>query len=46
VGTDGKVIRFRFKGSSWVEIRDKKGKVLLSRLNPPGARPRSRASRR
>lgn len=37
VGTDGKVIRFRFKGSSWVEIRDKKGKVLLSRLNPAGS---------
>ncbi len=37
VGSDGKVIRFRFKGSSWVEIRDKKGKVLLSRLNPAGS---------
>jgi cytoskeleton protein RodZ len=37
VGTDGKVIKFRFKGDSWVEIRDKKGKVLLSRLNPAGS---------
>ena len=37
VGTDGKVLRFRFKGSSWVEIRDKKGRVLLSRLNPAGS---------
>ncbi len=37
VGSDGKVIRFRFKGSSWVEIRDKKGRVLLSRLNPAGS---------
>ncbi len=37
VGSDGKVIRFLFKGSSWVEIRDKKGKVLLSRLNPAGS---------
>jgi len=37
VGSDGKVIKFRFKGSSWVEIRDKKGKVLLSRLNPAGS---------
>jgi cytoskeleton protein RodZ len=37
VGTDGKVLKFRFKGSSWVEIRDKKGKVLLSRLNPAGS---------
>ena len=37
IGTDGKVIKLRFKGSSWVEIRDKKGKVLLSRLNPAGS---------
>ena len=37
VGADGKVLKFRFKGSSWVEIRDKKGKVLLSRLNPAGS---------
>ncbi len=36
VGTDGKVLKFRFKGPSWVEIRDRKGKVLLSRLNPAG----------
>ncbi len=37
IGTDGKVIKLRFKGSSWVEIRDKKGKILLSRLNPAGS---------
>ena len=37
IGTDGKVIKLRFKGSSWVEIRDRKGKVLLSRLNPAGS---------
>ena len=37
VGSDGKVLKFRFKGSSWVEIRDRKGKVLLSRLNPAGS---------
>ena len=37
IGADGSVLRFRFKGSSWVEIRDAKGKVLLSRLNPAGS---------
>jgi cytoskeleton protein RodZ len=37
VGGDGSVLKFRFKGSSWVEIRDAKGKVLLSRLNPAGS---------
>ena len=26
VGADGSVLKFRFKGSSWVEIRDAKGK--------------------
>ena len=36
-GADGKVLKFRFKGPSWVEIRDAKGKVLLSRLNPAGS---------
>jgi cytoskeleton protein RodZ len=30
-----KVIRLRFKGESWVEIRDGQGKVLLSQLNSP-----------
>jgi cytoskeleton protein RodZ len=37
VGADGKVIKFVFKGSSWVEIRDAKGRILLSRLNPAGS---------
>ncbi len=37
VGTDGSVLKFRFKGPSWVEIRDAKGRVLLSRLNPAGS---------
>ena len=37
VGADGKVIKLVFKGSSWVEIRDAKGKILLSRLNPAGS---------
>ena len=34
---EGSVLKFRFKGSSWVEIRDGRGKLLLSRLNPPGS---------
>lgn len=29
-------LRFRFKGESWVEIRDAQGRVLLSRLNHRG----------
>jgi cytoskeleton protein RodZ len=29
-------LRFRFHGNSWVEIRDSRGKVILSRLNPAG----------
>ncbi len=32
-----RVIRLRFRGESWVEIRDGEGKVLLSRLNAPGS---------
>jgi len=34
---DGSTLKFRFKGASWVEIRDAKGRLLLSRLNPPGS---------
>ena len=37
VGADGSVLKFRFKGPSWVEIRDRKGKLLLSKLNPAGS---------
>jgi len=33
---DGPVLKFRFHGESWVEIRDAKGKVILSKLNAPG----------
>ena len=29
-------LRFRFKGESWVEIRDAQGRVLHSRLNSRG----------
>ncbi|MEP7070031.1 MAG: RodZ domain-containing protein [Usitatibacter sp.] len=36
-GADGKVLKFRFKGTSWVEIRDARGQVLLARLNPAGS---------
>lgn len=34
---EGSTLKFRFKGASWVEIRDAKGKLLLSRLNQPGS---------
>jgi cytoskeleton protein RodZ len=34
---DGNVLRFRFHGESWVEIRDSRGKILFSRLNPAGS---------
>ena len=30
------VLKFRFHGEAWVEIRDARGKVLLSRLNAAG----------
>ena len=30
-------LKLRFKGESWVEIKDRSGRVLLSRLNPPGS---------
>jgi cytoskeleton protein RodZ len=30
-------LKFVFKGQSWVEVRDAKGRLLLSRLNPPGS---------
>jgi cytoskeleton protein RodZ len=32
-----RTLKLRFKGESWVEIKDRSGKVLLSRLNPPGS---------
>ena len=34
---EGSVLKFVFKGASWVEIRDAKGKLLLSKLNSPGS---------
>jgi cytoskeleton protein RodZ len=30
-------LKFRFHGDSWVEIRDSRGKVILSKLNPAGS---------
>ena len=32
-----RTVTLRFKGSSWVEIRDRSGKILLSKLNEPGS---------
>ena len=34
-GSD-RTLKLRFRGESWVEIRDRNGRVLLSRLNPKG----------
>jgi len=33
----GATLKFRFKGRSWVEIRDARGKVLLTGLNDAGS---------
>ena len=30
-------LKLRFRGESWVEIRDRNGRVLLSRINAPGS---------
>ena len=35
-GTGG-TLKFRFHGDSWVEIRDRRGKVILSKLNVAGS---------
>ncbi len=32
-----KRVRFRFKGDSWVEVRDARGRTLISKLHPAGA---------
>lgn len=37
IAAGGGVVRLRFKGSSWVEIKDGRGKLLLSRVNPGGS---------
>jgi len=36
-GGEGR-LRLEFSGESWVEIRDKDGKMLMSQLNPVGSR--------
>ncbi|MBC8023053.1 MAG: DUF4115 domain-containing protein [Burkholderiales bacterium] len=33
----GATLKFVFKGQSWVEVRDSKGKLIFSRLNSPGS---------
>jgi cytoskeleton protein RodZ len=35
--SSGRTIKLRFKGESWVEIRDGQGRVLLSQINAPGS---------
>jgi cytoskeleton protein RodZ len=35
----GSTLKFVFKGQSWVEVRDKQGKLIFSRLNPAGSEP-------
>ena len=37
IAAGGSIIRFRFRGTAWVEIKDGRGKVLLSRNNPGGS---------
>jgi cytoskeleton protein RodZ len=37
IAAGGSVLRLKFRGSSWVEIKDGKGKILLSRVNPAGS---------
>ena len=37
IAAGGGVVRLRFKGTSWVEIKDGRGKLLLSRVNQGGS---------
>lgn len=37
VAAGGSVIRLKFRGTAWVEIKDGRGKVLLSRNQPGGS---------
>ncbi|HUP97632.1 MAG TPA: RodZ domain-containing protein [Usitatibacter sp.] len=32
-----RTLKLRFRGESWVEVKDRNGRVLLSRLNAPGS---------
>jgi cytoskeleton protein RodZ len=36
-GPNDHTVKLRFRGESWVEIRDRSGRVLLSRVNSPGS---------
>jgi cytoskeleton protein RodZ len=36
-GAAERTLKLRFKGEAWVEIKDRSGRVLLSRINPPGS---------
>ena len=40
VGDGPGKLKFRFHGNSWVEIRDARGKIILSKLNPAGSEAR------
>lgn len=35
-GEEGNVVRLSFEGESWTEVKDGRGKLLLSRINPRG----------
>jgi cytoskeleton protein RodZ len=35
-GEEGNVVRLLFEGESWTEVKDGRGKLLLSRINPRG----------
>lgn len=37
IAAGGSVLRLKFRGNSWVEIKDGRGKVLLSRVNSGGS---------
>ena len=37
VNANDHTVKLRFRGESWVEIRDRNGRVLLSRINPSGS---------
>jgi cytoskeleton protein RodZ len=37
LGNGSRTIRLAFDRESWVEIRDARGKLIFSQLNPPGS---------
>jgi cytoskeleton protein RodZ len=36
-GRGERTLKFRFRGESWVEVRDAQGRIVLSRLNAAGS---------